>query len=147
MSVSRVAHDVDVFETGATIQPDVAQILPEKPETFAEKKDGDEPENDNGNEGVAPEKRLDEVVGAPAANGQRSDYRRRGDNFSHPPIMAPWRRWRQMPKCYDCVTILRKEKASVSIASSDNVQLNMLLDIVLRHNLNDLRYSQVFHIY
>jgi hypothetical protein len=105
VSVSRVAHDVDVFETGAAIQPDVAQILPEKPETFAEKKDGDEPQNDNGDERVAPKKGLYEIVGAPAANRYRGDYRRRGDDFSHPSIMAPWQWWRQMPKCYDCVTI------------------------------------------
>ena len=105
MSVGRVAHDVDVFETGAAIQPDVTQILPEKPETFAEKKDSDEPQNDNGDERVAPKKGLDEIVGAPAANSQRGDYRRRGDNFSHPSIMPPWQRLRQMPKCYDCVTI------------------------------------------
>jgi hypothetical protein len=92
VSVSRVAHDVDVFETGAAIQPDVAQILPEKPETFAEKKDGDERQDDNGDERAAPKKRLNEIVGTPATNRQRSDYRRRGDNFSHPPIMAPWQR-------------------------------------------------------
>ncbi len=105
MSVGRFAHDVDVFETGAAIQPDVAQILPEKPETFAEKKDGDERQNDNGDERVAAEKGLDEIVGAPAANRYRGDDRGRGDDFSHPSIMAPWQRWRQMPKCYDCVTI------------------------------------------
>ena len=58
MSVGRVAHDVDVFETGATIQPDVTQILPEKSEPFAEKKDGDERQNDNGDERVATEKAL-----------------------------------------------------------------------------------------
>jgi hypothetical protein len=50
------------------IQPDVTQILPEKPEPFAEKKDGDERQNDNGDERVAAEKGLDEIVGAPAAN-------------------------------------------------------------------------------
>jgi hypothetical protein len=105
VSVSRVAHDVDVFETGASIQPDVTQILPEKPEPFAEKKDGDERQNDNGDERVAPKKRLNEIVGAPAANRYRGDYRRRGDNFSHPLIM-PLRQWsRQMPKCYVYVTI------------------------------------------
>src|SRR5437016_8642795 len=100
MGVGGVTHDIDVFEPGAAIQPDVTQILPEKPETFAEKKDGDEPENDNGDERVAAEKGLDEIVGAPAANRYRGDYRRRGDDFSHPSIMAPWQRWRQMPKCY-----------------------------------------------
>jgi len=104
VSVSRIAHDVDVFETGAAIQPDVAQILPEKPEPFAEKKDGDERENDNGDERVAPKKGLDEIVGAPAANRYRGDYRGRGDDSSHPSIMASWQRLRQMPKCYDCVT-------------------------------------------
>jgi hypothetical protein len=88
VSVSRVAHDVDVFETGTAIQPDVAQILPEKPETFAEKKDGDERQDDNGDERVAPKKGLDEIVGAPAANRYRGDYRGRGDNLSHPLIMA-----------------------------------------------------------
>jgi hypothetical protein len=36
MSVSRFAHDVDVFEPGAPIQSNAAQVLAEKSETFAE---------------------------------------------------------------------------------------------------------------
>ena len=87
VGVCRVTHDIDVFETGAAIQPDVAQILSEKPETFAEEKDGDEPKNDDGDERVAPKKGFDKIVGTPAANGPRGDYRRRSDNFSHPTIM------------------------------------------------------------
>jgi hypothetical protein len=89
VSVGRVAHDVDVFETGVAVQPDVTQILPEKSEPFAEKKDGDERQHDNGDERVAAEKGLDEIVGAPAANRYRGDYWARGDNFNHPSIMAP----------------------------------------------------------
>src|SRR5205814_1072699 len=107
VSVARVAHEVDVFEPGAAIQPDITQILPEKPETFAEKKDGDERQNDNGDERVAPKKGLNEIVGAPAANRYRGDYWGRGDNFSHLSIMARWQRWRQMPKCYVYVTNLQ----------------------------------------
>jgi len=71
VGVGRVAHDVDVFETGAAIQPDVAQILPEKPEALTEKKDRDERQNDDGDERVAPEKGLNEMVGTPAPDGQR----------------------------------------------------------------------------
>ena len=33
---------------------------------------------------LLPKKSLDEIVGAPGANGPRGDYRRRSDNFSHP---------------------------------------------------------------
>src|SRR5437588_3876587 len=100
MSVGCVTHDVDIFETGAAIQPDVAQILPKKAESFAEKKDGDERQHDNGDEGVAAEKCLNKIVRPPTANGLRSDHWGRSDNFSHPLIMAPWQRWRQTPKCY-----------------------------------------------
>src|SRR6476469_9017795 len=98
---SRALHG---FEAGAAIQPDVVQILPEKPETLAEKKDGDERQHDNGDDRVAAEKGLDEIVGAPAANRYRGDYWGRGDDLSHPLIMASWQRWRQMPKCYIYVT-------------------------------------------
>ena len=73
VGVCRVTHDIDVFETGAAIQPDVAQILSEKPETFAEKKDSDEPENNNSDERVTAKKGLNKIVGAPAANRPRSD--------------------------------------------------------------------------
>ena len=107
MSVGRVPHNIDVFETGPTIKADVGQILPEKSETFAEKKDCDEPENNNGDERVAPKKALDEIVCAPAASRQRDCHRRWGGNFSHPSIMPLQQGYRQIPKCYDCVTKCR----------------------------------------
>jgi hypothetical protein len=106
VGIGGVTHDIDVFEAGVAIQPDVAQILSEKSETFAEKKDSDEPENNNGDERVTPEEGLDEIVGTPAANRQGGGHWRRGDNFSHSSIMPPWQWWRQMPKCYVYVTTL-----------------------------------------
>jgi hypothetical protein len=101
VSIGRVTHDIDVFETGVAIQPNIAQILPEKPEAFPEKKDGDEREDDNGDERVASKKGLNENVRPPAANGQRSDHWGRSDNFSHPSIMPPLQWLEQIPKCYD----------------------------------------------
>jgi hypothetical protein len=51
--------DVDVFEAGLAIQPKVRQVLSEEAKTFPEEKDCDQGENDDRNEGVAAEERLD----------------------------------------------------------------------------------------
>src|SRR5207237_8715043 len=125
VGVCRVTHDIDVFEAGAAIQPDVAQILSEKPETFAEKKDSDEPENNNGDERVTPEKGLNKIVGTPAANSQRRDDRRRRDKFSHLLIMTPWQRRRQIPKCYVYVTkFVRRQRTGRHSARGTNDRFN-----------------------
>src|SRR6476659_7630360 len=64
-------------------------------------------------------------------------------------ILQSWRLGNGGGKCRSvtfALQLFRKETASVSVALSDDVQLNILLDTVLRHDLNDLRYSQVIHI-
>ena len=49
------ANDVDVFETGLPIKPQVREVLSEEPEAFAEKENRDQGEDDDGDEGVAAE--------------------------------------------------------------------------------------------
>jgi hypothetical protein len=72
-----------------------------KPEALPKKENRDEGQNDNRDERVAAEKPFDQIICAPAPNGQRCDHGRRGNNFDHPLIMPPPQQWRQIPKCYD----------------------------------------------
>jgi hypothetical protein len=58
VGVCRVTHDIDVFEAGTAIQPDFAQILSEKPDTFAEKKDSNELENNIAMRALLPKRAL-----------------------------------------------------------------------------------------
>ena len=52
------ANDIDVFETGLPIEAKVGQVLSEESETFAEKKNRDQREDDDGDERVAAEESL-----------------------------------------------------------------------------------------
>src|SRR5256714_14409391 len=51
-------NDIDVFETGLPVEPQVRQVLPEEPESFPEKEDRDQGEDDNGDERVPAEECL-----------------------------------------------------------------------------------------
>ena len=65
--------DVDVFEPGLPIKPKVRQVLPEESKTFAKEKNRDQGEDDDGDERVAAEERLDALFdGSLDAAGFRS---------------------------------------------------------------------------
>jgi hypothetical protein len=57
-----VPNDVDVFETGLTIEPQVRQVLAEESEAFAEKKDRDQRQHDDRDERVPTEEKLDALL-------------------------------------------------------------------------------------
>ena len=63
MRIGLLPHNVDVFESSLAIESDIGQVLSEKSEAFAEKKNGDEREDDDGDESVAAEEKLDRLVG------------------------------------------------------------------------------------
>jgi hypothetical protein len=65
--------DIDVFEAGLAIEPKVRQVLSEEAETFAKKENRDQGEDDDRNESVAAEERLDALFdGSLDAAGFRS---------------------------------------------------------------------------
>ena len=56
------ANDIDVFETSLAIEAKVGQVLTKESETFAEKENRDQGEDDDGDQRVAAEKRLDALL-------------------------------------------------------------------------------------
>ena len=53
------ADDVDVFQAGPAIKPQIGQILAEKSKAFSKKKNRDQRQNDDRDERVTAEKGLD----------------------------------------------------------------------------------------
>src|ERR1043165_6057666 len=56
------ANDVHVFQARLAVEPQVRQVLPEESEALAKKKDRDEGENDDSDERVPAEERLDDLL-------------------------------------------------------------------------------------
>ena len=70
------ANDIDVFEAGLAVETKVRQVLAEESEAFAEKENGDQGEDDDGDERVAAEEGLDALFDGrlrPARCGARRD--------------------------------------------------------------------------
>ena len=58
----KTANDVDVFEAGLTVEPQVRQVLPEEAEAFAKKKNRDQREDDDRDERIPAEENLDGLL-------------------------------------------------------------------------------------
>ena len=56
------SNDVDIFEAGGAIEAEVAQVFPEKTETFAEQENRDQREDDDRDDRVAAEEILDRAL-------------------------------------------------------------------------------------
>ena len=56
------SNDVDVFEAGGAIKPEVAQVFPEKTEAFAEQENRDQGEDDDRDDRVAAEEILNRAL-------------------------------------------------------------------------------------
>ena len=62
------SNDIDVFEASGAIEPQIAQVFPEKTEAFAEQENGDQSEDHNRDDRIATEKVLNRSFDqAPAA--------------------------------------------------------------------------------
>ena len=86
------ANDIDVFEARLAVEPQVREVLPKKPEAFAEKKNGDQRENDDRDERVPAKERLDgllnRVLGAARFRAARDEDTGVGDTFHATPRFA-----------------------------------------------------------
>ena len=59
MTLGLIPNDVDVFQTGAAIEPKIRQVLAEKSKALAKEENCDQGEDHNRNQRVAAEERFD----------------------------------------------------------------------------------------
>ena len=70
MLLGFAADDIDVFQPGPAIKPQVREILPEKSEAFAEKEDRDQRENNDRDQRIAAEECFDRCLGRQATTAR-----------------------------------------------------------------------------
>ena len=85
MGLGLATNDVHVFQTGTAIESKIGQVLAKKPEAFAKKKNRDQRQHNDRNQGVAPEESLNRCFGTNTTAARlaflREDRHPRGDCF------------------------------------------------------------------
>jgi hypothetical protein len=93
------SDNIDVFKTRLAIKPEVREVLAEESESFAKKKNRDQGEDDDGDQSVAAEERLDTLLdgrlGAARFRSSGNEDAGIGDAFHAKPSLAEARAVRQ----------------------------------------------------
>ncbi len=101
------ADNIDIFQPGGAVEPQVREILPEEAEPFPEKENGDQREDNHGDQGVPTEVGFDQLLDAPFRNDGTLPRRQQGGDIGNTFHLCQDGRERQGPEgllCYDSVT-------------------------------------------
>ena len=101
------ADNIDIFQPGGAVEPQIGEILPKEAIAFAEKENCDQREDDDRDQGIAAEVSFDQLLDARSRNDGTLAHRQNGGDVGDAFHLSQHGRKEQRPEgllCYDSVT-------------------------------------------